>query len=324
VIRTATADDLPLAHELWLGFGAEVADAPWRDPDQDEELEEIDRLVAEGVVLLAEEEDGATGIAFGSMTGTRVAELRGLYVRPAARRAGVAAELMREFAARVRALGADVVELDVLVHNEDARAVYERWGFQPVEVQLAVQLDELEPRLARADGPTFGSVHVQTDDVGAVERAVHKVLPRLGRSAGTSVTGPRNGWVAVHDELIDREPKLLYQLARELSYALPAVTLAIGVEQGTAVRYNLFDRGGAVDEYLSVPEYEGPLPPGDVVALGSNPTVVARLTGADPQRVREVARTATSAAELPPPLELVAQIAAVMGVAEADHGWRGD
>jgi GNAT superfamily N-acetyltransferase len=324
VIRPATADDLPLAHELWLGFGAEVADAPWRDPDQDEELDEIDRLVTEGVVLLAEEDDGAAGIAFGSMTGTRVAELRGLYVRPAARRAGVAAELMREFAARVRGLGAEVVELDVLVHNEDARAVYERWGFQPVEVQLAVRLDELEPRLARAAGPTFGSVHVQTDDVGAVERAVHKVLPRLGRSAGTSVTGPRNGWVAVHDELIDREPKHLYQLARELSYALPAVTLAIGVEQGTAVRYNLFDRGGAVDEYLSVPEYEGPLPPGDVVALGSNPTVVARLTGADPQRVREVARTATSAAELPPPLELVAQIAAVMGVGEADHGWRGD
>jgi hypothetical protein len=33
------------------------------------------------------------------------------------------------------------------------------------------------------------------------------------------------------------------------------------------VRYALFDRGGAVDEYASVPEYRGPLPPGDVVAL---------------------------------------------------------
>ena len=111
---------------------------------------------------------------------------------------------------------------------------------------------------------------------------------------------------------------------KELSYALPAVTLAIGVEEGVAVRYNLFDRGGAVDEYLSVPEYRGELPPGDVVALGANPRVVARLTGADPQQVREVARTASSPADLPPALELVARIAAVMGVTEADHGWKGD
>ena len=101
------------------------------------------------------------------------------------------------------------------------------------------------------------------------------------------------------------------------------MTLAIGVEQGSVVRYNLYDRGGAVDEYLSVPEFYGELPPGDVVALGSNPTVVARLTGADARRVREVARTAATIAELPPAQELVEQIAVVMGVAEAGHGWEG-
>jgi len=76
-----------------------------------------------------------------------------------------------------------------------------------------------------------------------------------------------------------------------------------------------------VDEYASVPEYHGPLPPGDVVALGANPTVLARLTGADPTRVREVVRTAASPAELPPALELVEAVASVLGVAEAGHGW---
>ncbi len=40
----------------------------------------------------------------------------------------------------------------------------------------------------------------------------------------------------------------------------------------------LFERGRIVDEYLSVPEFYGPLPPGDVVGLAANPTVVARLT----------------------------------------------
>jgi hypothetical protein len=69
-----------------------------------------------------------------------------------------------------------------------------------------------------------------------------------------------------------------------------------------------------VDEYASVPEYRGPLPPGDVIALGANPTVVSRLTGADPVRVREIARTAASPADLPPALELHAQIAELMGV----------
>ena len=70
-----------------------------------------------------------------------------------------------------------------------------------------------------------------------------------------------------------------------------------------------------------MPEYQGPLPPGDVVALGANPTVVARLTGAEPARVRAVARSARTPGELPPATELVEAIADVMGVAEAGHGW---
>ena len=68
------------------------------------------------------------------------------------------------------------------------------------------------------------------------------------------------------------------------------------------------------DEYASVPEHFGPLPPGDVVALGANPTVAQRLTGADPGRVRAVARTAAAVDELPPPDELHRQLADVLGV----------
>src|SRR6185437_10553681 len=154
-------------------------------------------------------------------------------------------------------------------------------------------------------------------------RAAHKVMPRLGRTAGTRVEGPRGGWVAVYDELCDREPEQLQRLARELSFATGAVVLAIGVEQGAVVRYALYDRGGAVDEYMSVPEFYGPLPPGDVVALGANPRVVARLTGADPARIRELARTASSPDELAPAEQLVAELSAAMGVAGADHGWIG-
>jgi ribosomal protein S18 acetylase RimI-like enzyme len=322
VIRDATDADRPLVRELFREFMHELEDAPHRDDDTEEDLAKIERRLGNDLhVLIAEHDGAAAGLAVAEKAGARVGYLGTLYVRPVARGTGVASELVREVVARLGAQGVEVLELDVLAANESARAIYERWGFAPVQLNLGAPIAALEQRLARSSGPTFGSVHVQTDDVGAVERAVQKALPRLGRSAGTSVTGPRNGWVAVHDELLDREPKLLHRLGKELSYAVGGVVLAIGVEEGAVVRYALFDRGGAVDEYASVPEYYGPLPSGDVVALGANPTVLARLTGADPARVREVVRTAVSPAELPPAAELVETIANVLGVAEAGHGW---
>jgi hypothetical protein len=76
-----------------------------------------------------------------------------------------------------------------------------------------------------------------------------------------------------------------------------------------------------MDEYLSVPEHHGELPPGDVIALSANPTVVARLTGADPGMVRRVVRTAKRVEDLPAAPEFVAEVAAVLGIEGADHGF---
>jgi hypothetical protein len=69
-----------------------------------------------------------------------------------------------------------------------------------------------------------------------------------------------------------------------------------------------------VDEYLSVPTFYGPLPKGDELALAANPTLVSRLTGADRDDVKRVARNATSPAELPSAPELYEQIARLMGL----------
>lgn len=310
MIRTATPDDLALVRELWHAFGVEVPDAEWRDDDSEDDLRKLEQAIGKDVVLLADD----VGLAVATKTGDRVGLLDILYVRPKARGKGVAHELVRQAAEQLRALGVDMLELEVVAENGDARAVYERWGFAPVELTLATPVDALVERLDRSDGPTFGSIHVQTDDTGSVERDVHKALPRMGHSEQTMVGGAHNGWVTVRDELCDRDPNVLQRLAKELSYTNGGVVLALGVEDGALVRYTLYDRGAAVDEYASVPEFRGPLPPGDVIALGANPTVVARLTGADPARVREIARTASSPADLPPALELHAQIAELMGV----------
>jgi GNAT superfamily N-acetyltransferase len=309
VIRQATTADRDVLHELWLEFGKEIEDAVWRDDDSDDELEELDELTEAGTAWIAEDDGGGpVGIAFGSMRGTRVAELRGLYVRPAARGGGIANELTRSFVAQMREAGAEVIELDVVASNEVAVATYSRWGFQPFELRLAVAVDDLEKRLEPADGPTFGFVHAQTDDIEKVKRDSAKFL-RV--EPDVEVEG---NWVRVRSDSTDADPEQLKALAKELSYTTGGVTLSLGVQRGVVVRYDLFDRGADIDEYQSVPEFFGPLPPGDVYALGANATVVGRLTGADPRRVREVARTAPSPGELPPAQELYEQIAAAIGV----------
>lgn len=311
MIRTATTDDLALVRDLWHAFESEILDAEWRDDDSAEDLHELENAIGKHIVLLADSE----GIAVAHKHGTRLGILDFLYVRPGARGTGVARDLVREAVDQLRAQDVDTVEVNVLASNGGARAVYERWGFAPVELTLAAPAASLADRLGRGEtGPTYGLVHVQTDDSSAVERDVRKALPRMGHSDRTEVSEPHNGWVTVDDDLAGRDPSVLQRLAKELSYMNGGVVLALGVEEGALVRYTLFDRGAAVDEYASVPEFRGPLPPGDVIALGANPTVVARLTGADPARVRETARTAPSPDDLPPAAQLYDQIAELMGV----------
>jgi ribosomal-protein-alanine N-acetyltransferase len=288
VIREATDADAALVQELWHAFNVEIPDAPWRDDDEDD--------FAPDVSLLADDD----GIVSLRREGSRHYVVDLLYVRAEARGRGVAEELLRAGAEWVQAQGADVIELTVLENNAAARRVYDRLGFETVERRVAAPVSAL---LATGGaGPTYGAVHVQSDDADLVRRNATKVL-----HAEPSVT-LGSGWVRV-----DAASERLRDLARELSFTT-GVALSLGVEDGAVVRYVLFDRGSMVDEYASVPEYRGELPPGDVIALGANPTVVARLTGADPQRVRAVARTAKSPSELPPAEDLYRQIADVLGV----------
>jgi hypothetical protein len=118
----------------------------------------------------------------------------------------------------------------------------------------------------------------------------------------------------IADPVLDDDREAHGRFARELSDRLGAVTVALAVEEETVVRFRLYERGRMVDEYLSVPTYYGALPKGDELALEANPTLVSRLTGADRDRVRAVARTAASPTELPPAEELYGLIAELMGL----------
>jgi hypothetical protein len=228
-------------------------------------------------------------------------------------------EVVRRLIEEARAAGADTVEIETTHEDGDA---WIRAGFTETARVLEAPIDALEEHLGAREHPSYGSIHVQTDDVDAVVRAVRQFVPRLpGGSQGSVVLPPADGWTSAFDELTDREHEMLRRLAREISDRMGAFVVTMGLEEGRVVRYVALERGRVVDEYLSVPEHYGPLPPGEVIALGANPRLMARLTGADPDAVRAVARTAASPAELPPSAELLAELAGLFGVPQAAHGY---
>ena len=304
-IREATPADEPAVLELFIAMGW---DRPWPRP-------EIEPGILEGKLVLVAEEDGELlGFAFGDLARQGKAHINVAYTRPESRQQGAMKALLAEFASRAREAGSEWLTLDVDTDNELGQNVWERLGFEDYSRRLRTRVEELERRAtAPAHGESSASIHIQTDDAEAVQAAVSKYLPRFGGSDAT-VGIPRNGWIAVRAELVDRDRDARERLASELSNATSAVVCTLAIEDGRLVRYVLYERGSVVDEYQSVPEYYGPVPPGDVVALGANPTVVARLTGAQPANVRAVARTASSPEDLPPAQELLAQIAELMGL----------
>jgi ribosomal protein S18 acetylase RimI-like enzyme len=304
-VREATPADEPTVLQLFVDMGW---DRPWPRP-------EIGPHFLEGkLVLVADEGGEIAGFVFGDVAKGGKSHVNIACTRPESRGQGVMKALLAEFASRAREAGSEWLTLDVDTNNEVGQKVWERLGFDDYSRRLRIKIDELEQRAtAPAHGESRASIHVQTDDADTVQAAVSKYLPRFGGSNPT-VGIPRNGWVSVRAELIDRDRNARERMASELSNATAAVVCTLALEDGRLVRYVLYERGSVVDEYQSVPEYYGPVPPGDAVALGANATVVSRLTGADPARVRAVARTASSPDDLPPALELLEQIAELMGL----------
>jgi ribosomal protein S18 acetylase RimI-like enzyme len=322
VVRRATAADEAVLRELWEEFEREVPAPPEFQETWEEEWRDVEADIDErGVVLLAEDGEGVTGVLRAGLRAGGVWYVGSAYVRPPARRRGILRALLAEALRAGRDRGARRVTLEVLTDNEPAVQTWRGLGFETVQLAMAAPLDTVAARVERRAGATFGSIHVQTDARDRVQREVEKYRPRIAGPGETEVGPTRNGWVAVYDAVCEAEPALLHRLARELSYSTGAVVVAFTIEREEAVGYALFDHGSLVDEYLSVPELRGPLPPGDVIAFAANPRVVQRLTGADPAAVRAVARTAASSSELPPARELAAQIAATMGIAGADRGF---
>jgi ribosomal protein S18 acetylase RimI-like enzyme len=323
-VRKAAAGDYEAIAGLWRAFDHEIPPPTHEGPaDVEKELQEVAEIIESEIALVAEDDDGTpVGFALARDRGSGYGTLTDIYVTRDARRSGIGTELVREALAALRSKGVGQLDLEVLASNHVARSLYGRWGLKDEVIVMTGAIADLEAKLGSQEASSFGSIHLQSDDLTLAEQAVSQFVPRLpGASRGSIVTPPRNGWIAVYDDVCDRNPDMLRQLARELSNRTDAVVCLLGLEREELVRMILFERGSIVDEYLSVPEFYGPLPPGDVVGLAANPTVVSRLTGADPGEVRRIARTAPAPADLPPAPELLTALAAALGIQGAEHGW---
>jgi ribosomal protein S18 acetylase RimI-like enzyme len=310
-IRRAAEPDEALLRALWEEFEREVPEPAGFDPETWEQ-EWGDTLddIRGGGVFLAEDQDGAVGVARIEAPRQGAAHIQLVYVRDRARRRGATKALLQACVEDAKARGARTISLDVLTTNESALAIWRRLGFHEIALTMATPLDALEGRLAApAPAVATATTHVQTDDEVSVGRALAEFVPRP-ESPQVSANG---SWIRIADPLFDRDRDAQARLARELSERLGGVTLALSLE-GEVVRFRLYERGRMVDEYLSVPTYYGALPKGDELALAANPTLVSRLTGADRDEVRRVARNGSSPDELPPAPELYESIARMMGL----------
>jgi ribosomal protein S18 acetylase RimI-like enzyme len=127
VIRPATPADEPALRALDLATWSTIA-TPTPPPPPDREFE------LDGV-LVSELADGIAGYvklgpALALQSARHVLEIKALAVSPDHRRRGLGTALMHAAIAEARAAGARRLNLRVLAHNADARALYARCGFE--------------------------------------------------------------------------------------------------------------------------------------------------------------------------------------------------
>jgi ribosomal protein S18 acetylase RimI-like enzyme len=317
-IRPLSESDHERLRELWSAFDDELGTPPYLRTGWENTWDDARRSADNGLGFVAEDDGAVVGFIFATAPPktTAFAHITDLYVVPDARHRGVGRELTARIVDAVADRGIEHVGLDVRIDNVGAGAFYDRLGFVPLERFLTASVADVRERLGGGGSqrPSFGSTHVQTDDETSVSRAIQQFLPRLGGSAHTETMRAPNGWITVYDELCDRDRDAHRRFGAELSARLGVPAVALRLEEEAVIRFYLFERGRMIDEYLSVPTYFGEVSKADELSLAANPTLVARLTGADPALVRAVARTASGTSELPPGPRLFQEIAALMSL----------
>jgi ribosomal protein S18 acetylase RimI-like enzyme len=146
-IRRAGDGDLAIVRALWEEYAREIAavrQTPWNW-----DWEDVEPRLGHAAVFLAEVGGAPAGFAIASRSRPDIGHVDDLFVRPAHRRRGVAAAILRELARAFRERGVEHVALDVDAGNETARTLYESFGFTRYADRFFAEVGALEDALAR-------------------------------------------------------------------------------------------------------------------------------------------------------------------------------
>jgi len=191
-VRRAKLEDVDLLMPLVERLEAELPPLPYPEDPAEFERGKVEKMVREGVALVAEDDGGAVGYVLARYGdhGPTTVYVSDLWVDANARGRGLGRELLRHVAEEASERGSTHLVLDVDSKNTDAIAFYRHLGFEEGAKILRAPLDALmQPVASKAE--SIGAVHVQSDDAQAVERVVTEYLPRLDRGASATVASGR-------------------------------------------------------------------------------------------------------------------------------------
>lgn len=147
-VRRATEVDEAALRELWQEFAVEVPEPPGFEPDTwEQDWASLRTNMGSAAVFIAEDAEGAVGFAEASVAEPQRWHLETVHVRPRARRQGVTKALLRECVREAREHGVDYITLEVLTSNAAACTVWQRLGFEVIELLMSQPIEALERRL---------------------------------------------------------------------------------------------------------------------------------------------------------------------------------
>ena len=287
-IRRATEADEAVLRELWEEFEREVPEPIGSSPRRGSRS---GRDTLDDIAAAASSSPRTTTARSASRASRRRSAASRTSTsstsRPRARRQGVAKALLAACTDDAKARGAQHVSPRGARRrtSRGARGVAAARLRRPSRTCMATPIAELEARLA--ERRSARSVRRRTCRPTTRSRSSARSPSSCRGSRQPQRRRASDSWIRVVDPILDHDRDAHGRFAKELSERLGAVTVALA-QEGDVVRFRLYERGRMVDEYLSVPTYYGELPKGDELALEANPTLVARLTGADRDEVRRL------------------------------------
>lgn len=137
-VRPALAADVEALGRLWTASLAEITFTPYEGSSFDP------AFATDHIALVAQDDSGEiAGVVYANAASPDYGFVFGLFVRPGARRRGVARLLMRAVASELRASGRRYVVLSVDTPNEAARHLYDELGFVDAARTLRIEIDRL-------------------------------------------------------------------------------------------------------------------------------------------------------------------------------------